>query len=105
MVHCHDAFCGDFTILGADPLGTVAKGQWVRLLVQWDQDLHQFTFQRGTATPVITPYAVSDTAPPGIEFKALRVDNFVANCTSASRRVGFADALFDNVFVNQSAAP
>ena len=105
VIHCHDVDCSDRTFLSVTPLGTVTTGQWVKLLMQWDQANHQFIFQRGSQTPVIVPYLVSDTAELGIQSKDLEVVQFVANCTAAPRPVGMVDALFDNVFVNQSAQP
>jgi hypothetical protein len=107
VVHCHDVNCSDRTFLSVTSLGTVTTGQWVRLLMQWDQANHQFIFQRGTLPPVIVPYLVSDTAELGVQSKDLEVVQFVANCmpTALPRPVGKVDALFDNVFVNQSAQP
>jgi hypothetical protein len=105
VIQCLDVDCSNRTLLSFTPLGTVTTGQWVRLLMQWDQANHQFIFQRGRQTPVIVPYAVSDTAEPGFQLKDLEVIQFVANCTAAPRPVGMVDSLFDNVFVNQTAIP
>jgi hypothetical protein len=105
VVHCHNVDCSNSTFLSVTPLGTVTTGQWVKLLMQWDQPNHQFIFQRGALPPVIVPYLVSDTAELGIQSKDLEVVQFVANCTGTPRPVGKVDALFDNVFVNQSAQP
>jgi hypothetical protein len=105
VIHCHNVDCSDRTFLSVTPLGTVTTGQWVKLLMQWDQANHQFIFQRGTLPPVIVPYFVSDTAEPDLRLKDLEVAQFVANCTAAPRPVGKVDARFDNVFVNESAFP
>ena len=105
VVHCHNFDCSDRTFLSVTPLGTVTKGQWVRLQMQWDQANHQFIFQRGKQAPVIVPYTVSDTAAPGFQLKDVEVVQLVANCTAAPRPVGMIDSLFDNVSVNQSAIP
>ena len=107
VIHCHNVDCSNRTFLGGTgtSLGTVTTGQWVRLLLQWDQANHQFIFQRGIQPPVLVPYLVSDTAEPGSPFKDLGVVQFVANCTAVPRPFGKVDALFDNVFVNQSAQP
>ncbi len=105
VIHCHNDDCSASTTLGVAPLGKATKGQWVRLLMQWDQANHQFIFQRGKQTPVLVPYSVSDTAEPGFPLKTLEVVHRVANCTTAPRPVGMGDALFDNVVVNESALP
>jgi hypothetical protein len=107
VVHCHNVDCSNSTFLGltGTSLGTVTTGQWVKLLMQWDQANHQFIFQRGALPPVMVPYLVSDTAELGIQSKDLEVVQIVANCTGTPRPVGRVDALFDNVFVNESAQP
>ena len=87
--------------------------QWVRLLVQWDPENDQFIFQRGVEAPQFVSYVglggmVTDTNPPGLPIKRIGVDNFVPHCTDAvasTRPVAKVDALFDNVFVNQTAIP
>jgi hypothetical protein len=104
--HCSDFDCVVTTPLGGGSLGTVKKGEWVRLLLQWDSAQHRFIFQRDTQPQKFVTYqGISDTAAPGIQLKTLGADNFIANCTSFPRPVGVLDALFDNVFVNQSALP
>ncbi len=105
VLHCLDFDCVSTVGIGGGNLGTVTKGQWVRLLLQWDQGNHQFIFQRDRETPATVGYNLPDTQPPGIQLKTLGVSNFVANCDVSPRPVGMADALFDNVFVNQSALP
>jgi hypothetical protein len=107
VARCSDADCVNSTFLVGVSLGTVTTGQWVKLLMQWDQANHQFIFQRGTETPVLAPYdfLVTDTQLPGIQHKSVGVNHSVANCTAVPRPVAKVDALFDNVFVNQSALP
>lgn len=91
---------------GSGLLGTVTKGEWVMLLLQWDSALDRFIFQRDREQPVFVTYqGFSDAAAPGIQLKTIGADNFIANCSNTPRPVGMADALFDNVFVNQSALP
>ena len=80
-------------------------GEMVRLRVQWDRDNHRFIFQRDDDPEVLAPYAVSDSDPPGIQFKNLGAMHFVPNCTATPRPVAFIEALFDDVMVNESAAP
>lgn len=105
VFHCSDVDCFNGTFLGGVPLGTVTTGQWVRLLMQWDQANHRFIFQRGTQPPLFVPYTVTDTQLPGVQLKTLGVDNFVANCTAAPRPTALVDTLWDNVFVNENAIP
>jgi len=105
VLQCTDSECIDGIFLGGGPLGKVTAGQWVRLLVQWDQANHQFIFQRDARAPQIVPYQVSDTTPPGLPLKGIAVLNLVPNCTSIPRPFGSMNALFDNVAVNQSAQP
>lgn len=105
---CLDPACIQEESIGNGILGTVNTGEWVRLLVQWDntsKPQHRFIFQRDSETPKIISYSVSDGAPSGVQLKTLGADNFVASCTGFGKPVGMVDALFDNVFVNQSALP
>jgi len=108
---CTDADCIQSHPLvdgGEGLLGTVNTGEWVRLLVQWDNTSlpqHRFIFQRDSGTPKIISYSVPDGAPSGVQLKTLGADNFVASCSGFGKPVGMVDALFDNVFVNQSAQP
>ena len=43
------------------------------------------------------------TLAPGFQVKTIGVNNFIAHYINTPRPVGMIDALFDNVFVNQSA--
>jgi hypothetical protein len=84
----------------------VTTGEWVRLLLQWDKDQDRFIFQRDTQPRKFVTYeGFLDDAAPGIQVKTIGADNFIANCINTPRPVGVVDALFDNVFVNQSALP
>jgi hypothetical protein len=96
------------TKLHFEDLGPVKRGEVARLRMQWDRDNHRFIFQRDDDAEVLAPYTVSDTAPPSNRtgaHKALSVIHAVANCTAAPRPVAFIEALFDDVMVNESAAP
>jgi hypothetical protein len=86
-------------------LGPVKPGERARLQVQWDRENHRFIFQRDDAAEVFAPYAVSDAAPPSIAVKLLDAMLFVPSCTAMPRPMAFMDALFDDVMVNESAAP
>jgi hypothetical protein len=105
VVRCTDFDCIDGISLGGGLLGKVTAGQWVRLLMQWDQVNHQFIFQRDARTPLIVQYQVSDTTPPGLPLKGIGTINLVPNCTNPPRPFGSMNALFDNVAVNESAIP
>ena len=103
---CADPNCVVSPYLGSGVLGTVKTGEWVRLLVQWDKDQHQFIFQRDSEPPRFVSYqGFSDAEAPGVQLKTIGADNFIANCSNTPRPVGMVDALFDNVFVNRSAQP
>jgi hypothetical protein len=74
------------------------------LRVSWHRDTHRFIFQRDDDLEVFVPYTLSDTAPPGRQRKGLRISYEAANCTPPSQPVTFIEAVFDDVFVNASAA-
>jgi hypothetical protein len=105
VIHCVDARCMDIQPLHFQVLGAVKRGERVRLRVQWDRDNHRFIFQRDDAPEVVAPYAVSDTAPPGIAAKLLDAIHLLPNCTATSRSMAVIEAWFDDVMVNESAAP
>jgi len=112
-LHCTSANCSTYTWIGdtGESLGTALVGQRVKLRITWDQANHRFVFQRGKTPEVYLPYdsvSFPDTSPPGSSFggyKRLNVTDYVANCTSQPRPVGFIEVYFDDVYVNQSAAP
>ena len=54
---------------------------------------------------VFAKYAVSDIVPPSIPSQLLTAMQFVPDCTAATRPMAYIDALFDDVMVNESAAP
>jgi hypothetical protein len=74
----------------------------VTLRLQWDQDNHQFIFQRDDDPEVFAPYTLADTAPPWGRRKGLRIVYGAANCTTI-RSEAFMETLFGDVFVNESA--
>jgi hypothetical protein len=105
VFHCANRPCTAGSELHRQDLGPVKRGEIVRLRVQWDRDNHRFIFQRDDAPEVLAPYAVSDTAPPGIAVKLLDAMHFVPNCTATPRPMAFIETWFDDVMVNESAAP
>jgi hypothetical protein len=104
VFHCTNADCTAGSELHVKELGPVKRGEMARLRVQWERNNHQFIFQRDDNPEVVAPYTVSDTAPPGAQFKALYTMHLVPNCTVTPRPVAFIEALFDDVMVNESAA-
>ena len=111
VLRCGDFDCRNVNFIGVPSgivfLGKVTAGQWVRVLVQWDQANQQFIFQRDNQAQKFVSYAgvVTDVDSPGVQVKGLGVINLVANCTSPPRPVASMNALFDNVAVNQSVLP
>jgi hypothetical protein len=108
VLHCvEERSCSHLdprTKLHFQDLGPVKRGEMTRLRVQWDRENHRFIFQRGDDPEVFAPYTVSDTASGDVH-KTLIVVHSVANCTTTPRPVAFMDASFDDVWVNESAAP
>jgi hypothetical protein len=105
VFYCANRPCTGGTELHRRDLGPVKRGEMARLRVQWDRDNHRFIFQRDDAPEVFAPYAVSDTAPPGIAVKLLNALMFVPNCTPMPRPMAFIETSFDDVMVNEAAAP
>jgi hypothetical protein len=105
VLHCTNADCMAPSELHSQDLGPVNCGEMARLRMQWDRDNHRFIFQRDDDPEVLAPYTVSDSAPPGDQFKRLGAVHFVPNCTATPRPMAFIEALFDDVMVNESAAP
>jgi hypothetical protein len=105
VFYCANQLCTAGMVLHQWDLGPVKPGEIARLRVQWDRDNHQFIFQRDDAAEVFAPYAVSDTAPPSSAVKMLDAILFVPNCTATPRPMAFIEAWFDDVMVNESAAP
>jgi hypothetical protein len=106
---CADATCLTGTVSSV-VLGTVRVKKDVTLLVQWDSAGNQFLFQMNNGPQVSILYVVADATPPNRPVQSLSVQHFVPNCdlTGGSpppRPTAFLRALFDDVFVNASAAP
>jgi len=104
VLHCTSDGTG-ISELHRQDLGPVKLEEMARLRMQWDRDNHRFIFQRDDDPEVLAPYTVSDSGPPGDQVKLLVAENLVPNCTATPRPVAFIEALFDEVMVNESAAP
>jgi hypothetical protein len=105
VFYCANRPCTVGLTLHSQDLGPVTRGETARLRVQWDRDTHRFIFQRDEHPEVFAAYAVSDTEPPGSPVKLLNAMQFVPDCTATPRPMAFMDAWFDDVMVNESAAP
>jgi hypothetical protein len=102
---CANQPCTSGMALDRRDLGPMKRGEIARLRVQWDRDNHRFIFQRDDAPEVFAPYAASDTHPPSIPVKMLDAILDVPRCTATPRPMAFIEAWFDDVMVNESAAP
>lgn len=105
VFYCANRPCTVGKTLHVQDLGTVRRGETARLRVAWDRVHGQFIFQRDEAPEIFAKYAVSDIIAPSIPTKLLNVLQFVPDCTATPRPMAFMDALFDDVMVNESAAP
>jgi hypothetical protein len=104
--HCTSVDCNSATTIGnIVDLGTVMVGTPTTVQMQWDKGGKTFYFAREGGGTGTVAYAESDANPPGVTFRQLSTRVNVPSCFSAPRVSGLVDALFDNVFVNQSAAP
>lgn len=104
---CTTFDCAGATLVGnIVELGTVTTGTATTVQMQWDQAAKMFHFSRdGTGQSGSVTYPQDDTNPPGVVFRQLSTRVNMPNCESAPPVSGVVDAWFDNVFVNQSAAP
>ena len=109
VMHCDDATCSNTTWIGyEDPydLGTVKLNKKVKLRITWDPAIDRFVFQKGKDAEVPISYAgYSDALSPGASnggVKRLQVQNILPNCTDDPRLMGYIDASFDNIKVNES---
>lgn len=95
--------CDDTESLFYQNLGSALRGDEIKLKIQWDKDNHRFIFQYNDNAPVLADYKVSDTSPPGNNYKELRVQNFPVSCASGPATITAMTALVDDILVNQSA--
>ena len=111
VYRCTDETCSTTAWVGSpDPqdLGTVKLNKKVKLRVTWDPSSNQFIFQKGNGLEFLVSYVLNDDNPPGGlngGMKRLEIQNFLPNCTGEPRPVGYIDASFDNIKVNESAVP
>jgi hypothetical protein len=111
VLHCSNNGCSVATPIGTLDLGTVLLNKKVKLQVTWDRQNDRFIFKKGKDLEVYIPYDTGtypETFLPGASAggsKRLDVAQYVANCTTLPRPMGFMEAFFDDVYVNESAAP
>jgi hypothetical protein len=81
----------------------------VKLRITWDPDNNQFIFQKGKDAEVYISYAgYSNANIPGASnggSKRLQIQNILPNCTVEPRLMGYIDASFDNIKVNELTPP
>jgi hypothetical protein len=70
------------------------------LRLEWDKTNHQFIFQLNGNAEFVSPYTVSDAAPPTYPGKYIGLTRVLPNCTTNPRPTAMVDAYFDNVCVN-----
>jgi hypothetical protein len=105
VYYCANRPCTAGMTLHRQDLGAIKAGETARLRVQWDRAHDQFIFQRDQQPEVFAKYAISDIVPPSVPAKSLTAMQFVPDCTATTRPMAYIDALFDDVMVNESAAP
>jgi len=97
---CDDESCSSRTPIDFGSLGFIQPGTTSRFHIKWDQPNHRFIFQLNNGPLVVSPYTVSDTAPPSFAFRTIDIARQVAHCTTSPRPCASVDAYFDNVRVN-----
>ena len=102
---CLNETCTATETIGSVDLGAASLWFIIPVSIQWDKNSHQFIFQLDRSPKAYIPYTYQDTSPPGLESKRIEVQARLPNCTGEPRSVAFIDALVDDVFVNQGAAP
>ena len=103
---CTSADCsGAQTIGNIVDLGTVMVGTPTTVQMQWDKPGKTFYFAREGVGAGTVAYSEPDPSSPGVPFKQVSTRVVIPSCLSAPKVSGVVDALFDNVFVNRSAAP
>ena len=105
VTRCTNADCSTGVAIGNFELGVVDVGQATTVQMQWDPPTNSFLFSRDGGASGAVVYTDADASPPGNAFKQLQTRLDLPNCQSGPAAVGFVDASFDNVSVNQSAAP
>jgi hypothetical protein len=106
---CLDASCTSSPTLVSHAFETTwSPLQTDTLQLQWDREGHQFLFVVNPGTTeeetAALSYPASDALPAVQTFKAIRASHSADNCMDARKQVSIT-AMFDDVLVNESAAP
>jgi len=106
FVHCADPDCLTVDVSNSKKLGNVKLGQWATIQVEWDLDNEGFIFKLDKEPPQFISYSSYGWTIylPSSRFICLEGKNQIANCTT-ERQMGFVDADFDGVFINEGAVP
>ncbi|HEX7456202.1 MAG TPA: hypothetical protein VF303_01925 [Candidatus Nanoarchaeia archaeon] len=106
FVHCTDPDCLTWDVASVKKLGNVKLRESVTIQVEWDQHNEEFIFKLDKEPPQFISYSSYGWTiyPPSFRQACLQAKNQIANCT-AERQMGFVDADFDGVFINEGAVP
>jgi hypothetical protein len=100
---CMDAECLDVQDFLRKELRTVQKNEPVRLEIKWNKANNTITFFHNGKSEVFG-YQMPDRKLASMAWKKkLDAQIWVPNCTDEPRPRALMDAVFDNVYVNQSA--
>jgi hypothetical protein len=105
---CLDPGCngGIFFLDLPKDLGEYQVGAQIRLLIQWDEALNQFIFQRDNEPEFIYSYSGElNKGAPGSPQMRLGISPRVTYCTGDPQPMAFVETRIDEVFVNESAVP
>ena len=109
MVHCLSTDCLNAAVTVKE-LGKVKLGQWATVQIEWNEVDKEFIFTLDKNIPQSISYSnvgwtVYPLSSPG-QYQGINLEaqHKIANCM-AERQMGFLDADFDNVFINEGAIP
>lgn len=106
VARCTTSDCNYGTVLvGGVDLGPVSVGTAASMKFDWEPDKDRFNFYLGSGAVQRISYAgLSDARAPFFDFKAVGTRTRLESCM-AGRKQGAMVARFDNLSVNDSAAP
>jgi hypothetical protein len=106
FVHCTDPDCLTVDVASFKKLGNVKLGQWATIQVEWDRDNEGFIFKLDRMPSQFISYSSYqwEIYPPSFRQICLQSQDRIANCTAA-RQMGFVDADFGDIFINEEAVP
>jgi hypothetical protein len=106
---CKDESCASTEDLLKKELRTVGVNEPVKLRIKWNKFNNTITFFHNKPSEALQSevfkYTFADNKLGGVAWrKRLDVSIGLANCTDTPRPSAMIEAVFDNVYVNQSAA-